>query len=357
MGWPLVGGMDCDQRINQKKEDAILKVVLIYRKPRVGAYSIEELFHTISGELGKHVEVIEYVVGSRSRILFDAWRLRQLGADIYHITGDINYFTILLPRKKTVLTVLDIGHYLYGLSGIKRWLYKWLWLIWPIQLAKMVTTISEETRMNIAKYLGVTNKNVNVIECCHSTIFKPMTKPFKVEYPIILQVGTGWHKNLPRIIEALIGVPCCLVIIGRLNNDLIAKLTEFGIKYECYANLSSDEMLKQYELADMVCFASLHEGFGLPIIEAQVVGRPVITSNILPMCEVAGDSACLVDPQDIESIRKGIVAVMSDPDYRTGLVNKGYINASRFSPALIASKYLQCYMDAIPEFTDEAKHP
>src|SRR6266581_196195 len=107
----------------------MMRVVLIFRKKREDGFSIEELFHAIAGELGKYIEVIEYETGSRWRVFLDGWRLRQIRGDVYHITGDINYLVLLLPHRKTVLTVPDIGHYRFGLRGFKRWIYKWLWLL------------------------------------------------------------------------------------------------------------------------------------------------------------------------------------------------------------------------------------
>ncbi|HXH29508.1 MAG TPA: glycosyltransferase family 1 protein [Bacteriovoracaceae bacterium] len=332
-----------------------MRVVLIYRKPRVGAYSIEELFHTVAGELDKQVEVVEYEVGDRGRVLLDAWRLRQLDADIYHVTGDINYLLLLLPREKTVLTVHDIGLLLH-LTGLKQWIYKWVWFMLPIRYAHLVTAVSEETRIRIEEHLGIRGK-VTVITNCYGAVFRKTPQQFDQVKPRILQVGTMPHKNLSRVIEALRGVPCCLVIMGPLDNDLVSKLTETGIEYECHFHLTHEEVFMQYVRADVVCFASLHEGFGLPIIEAQVVGRPVITSNISPMCDVAGDSACLVDPHDIESIRKGIIAVLSSQDYRKFLVDKGYRNAARHSPASVASEYLQLYRGRVFKAKHEAGLP
>ena len=270
-----------------------MKVVFIYRQQRQGVYSIEELFHTIASELGKQIEVVEYVAGSRSRLLLDAWRLRKLNADIYHVTGDIHYIVNLLPSKKTILTVHDIRHYLNDLKGIKRWLYKWIWLILPIRSARVITAISRETGEDIYKHLGITDMHIEVIENCHSAIFKRATKPFSAECPVILQVGTSPDKNVSRLVEALKGLHCRLVLIGRIDAELKQKLAECGVVYENHAGITHEELNRQYVKCDVVSFVSLGEGFGVPIIEAQAVGRPLITSNISPMREVAGDGAVL----------------------------------------------------------------
>lgn len=320
-----------------------MKVVFIHRQQRQGAYSIEELFHTIAGELGKQIEVVEYVAGSRSRLLMDAWRLRKLNADIYHVTGDIHYIVNLLPSKKTILTVHDIRHYLDDLRGVKRWLYKWIWLILPIRSAGVITAISRETSESIYKHLGIKDKRIEVIENCHGTIFKPVAKPFAQECPVILQVGTSPNKNTARLVEALKGLRCRLVLIGSLDDELKQKLVECGVVYENFVGITHEALYEQYVECDVVSFVSLGEGFGVPIIEAQAVGRPVITANISPMREVAGDGACLVDSLDVSQIREGIQRIICDPIYRNYLIESGLHNVRRYSPPTISGQYLALY--------------
>ena len=322
---------------------AVLKVVLIYRKPIDGAYSIEEIFHAIAGALGARVEVIEYVVGKRRDILKDAWGLWKLNADIYHVTGDVHYFVPLLPSGKTVLTVHDINHYLCDLRGCKRWIYKWLWLLWPIRSAYAVTTISQETKDNIIGHLGFTTRHIEIIENCYNPLLKNVLREFNLECPVILHLGTQAHKNVPRLIEALRGVKCKLVLIGQLNDELVRKLSECGIDYVSRKNLTYEEIVREYVNCDLVSFVSLAEGFGVPIIEAQASGRPLVTSNLSPMREVAGDGACLVEPMNVLQIRNAILRIIANSDYRERLVDRGLINAGRYSPDIISGRYLDLY--------------
>lgn len=320
-----------------------MKVAIVYRHSRKDAFSIEELFHSIANELGKHIEVIEYETGSRWGMLRDAWRLRQINANFYHVTGDINFFVLLLPLMKTVLTVHDIGHYLFGLRGLKRWIYKYLWLVWPTRAARAVTAVSQETKNSIVKHLGFPGGEIEVIENCYSPIFKPTQRSFNAGCPVILQIGTKPYKNVPRLASALRGIKCKLVLIGNLDDPLKKQLIECGINYENRANLSHEEIVAEYANCDLVSFVSIGEGFGVPIIEAQASGRPVITSNVSPMREVAGTGACLVNPLDVSQIRAGIRKIISDADYRNTLVEQGLRNAARYSPATISGQYLNLY--------------
>ena len=102
-------------------------------------------------------------------------------------------------------------------------------------------------------------------------------------------------------------------------------------------------MYHQYQLADIISFPSIFEGFGMPIIEGQATGRPVLSSNIAPMTEVAGDGACLINPHNINQIRHGFLPLINDKDYRDGLIQKGFENVKRFSIEHISEQYMNLY--------------
>ena len=266
--------------------------------------------------------------------------------DVNHITGDVHYLTLLLRKHKTVLTVLDCGG-MHRLSGLKRRIYQLFWLVLPVWRSAFVSTISEFSKAELIRYACCSPNVVQVIPVPVAQEFTPMAKPFNREYPNILQVGSTDNKNIERVAEALAGVPCHLEIIGRLSLSQIAALDRFRIDYSCEHGISAVGVHAKYCACDMVIFASTFEGFGMPIIEANAIGRPVVTSDVASMPEVAGGAACLVNPLDTESIRRGILRLIQDDAYRQALIDRGYVNAKRFNTNAIASQYVQLYEDVL----------
>ena len=108
-----------------------------------------------------------------------------------------------------------------------------------------------------------------------------------------------------------------------------------------------------YRGADIISFPSTYEGFGMPILEGQAVGRPVLTSNLEPMRSVAGQSgALLVDPQSVDSIRNGFLRLTGDEFLRARLIAAGQDNVSCYTLEAVAASYLALYREL-----DEATLP
>lgn len=265
--------------------------------------------------------------------------------DVNHITGDVHYINLLFPAHNTLLTVHDCG-ILKHLTGIRFKMVKRIWFTFPARHAAWITVNSEATKQDLLKYIHYDPDRIKVIYICVGDQYKPYDRVFNTTKPVILQVGTAANKNLNRIIPALEGIPCRYIIIGRPGEEIKSLLAKHVIDYQCIERaLSEDELLREYQNCDILSFVSTLEGFGMPIVEANAVGRAVLTANTSSMPEIAGDAAHLVDPYDIEGIRAGFMKIISDTGYRNQLIQNGFRNVRRFDKHHIAEQYFSLYRE------------
>jgi len=324
-------------------------VTFYHRKPRaVGNYSVEFIFDDvrtrISGRIDAKVAYSRYESNGLFKRLYNCIEAFFRQSAVNHVTGDINYLGLLLSKKRTIHTILDCVH-LTSSAGMKYKVLRLFWLAIPAKRSAYLTAISESTKQEILKHVNCDPQKIKVIYVAISGRFRRKDKPFNKQKPRILQIGTAHNKNIPRLISALEGIPCTLEIIGKHNPEYEALLKEKNISYEYKWGLSDDEMLQRYEAADIIALASTYEGFGMPILEGQAVGRPVISSRLFSMPEVAGDAAYLADPFDVQSIRQGILKIINDDAYREEMVRRGFENIKRFDPQAIALQYYELYKE------------
>lgn len=326
-------------------------VLLIFRKSHPNAnFSIEASFAAMLAEFSRVSGYTPAILEAprRSKGLWPriqtALDVRHHRRHINHITGDVHFVTLALPRKGTILTVHDCG-FMNHPKPLMRWLLWFFWLKLPMYRSEVVTAVSEATKQDLIKYTGCSPDKIRVIPTVIKTHFKADPRPFSTVGVRILHIGTAPNKNLLRHIEALEGINCTLNIIGKLSDEVLEKLAKHRISFINEWNLSDDEVQAAYHECDMLLFASTLEGFGMPILEAQTVGRPVVTSNISSMPEVAGSAACLVDPYSVESIRAGVLRVIEDAEYRANLISAGFENTQRFKAETVARAYAELYAE------------
>ena len=242
---------------------------------------------------------------------------------------------------KSILTIHDLVFLHNAKNPIKRF-YKWLfWLYFPIKLSNKVICISSETKKNILKSIKTDKLMVIPNPVDPMITYKP--KLFNSARPIILHIGTGWNKNLVKVVESLNGISCHLRIVGVLSEIQKKILKCTNIEYSNAINLSDSEIYQEYINCDIVSFPSIYEGFGMPIIEGQATGRSVLTSKIEPLLEVSGNAAAYVNPNDLESIRNGFVKLIEDQEYRNKCIQMGLENVKRYNVKILAKRYLDVY--------------
>lgn len=319
-----------------------MKICYIFREKERKAHSIELLFDTISSEVENSGIEIEkwYKPLSNLKAIF---AVRKLKADIYHVTGDCYFLSLFLPWKKTMMTVHDIGMYKNHPKTLKRRVFAFVSFVLPMKFLKISTAISDLSKQDLVQILGINPYKVVVIPNPLVLPLEHSCYTFNNERPVILQIGTGDHKNLIGLIKAVKGMSCFLDIVGRPSEYLIKLMDTYRISYNITSDISIEDIKKKYHECDIVYFASFSEGFGLPILEAQTVGRPIITSDMEPMRSIAGSGSILVNPADHEQIRKAIEIIINNSLQREQTVQKGLENVKKYELKDIVKKYIEVY--------------
>jgi glycosyltransferase involved in cell wall biosynthesis len=327
-------------------DELSVQVTHFQRLPRRRHFSIERLFADVRSGLPPSITCRVAVSHFESRGLFkricNAVAARGMQTQVNHITGDIHYVALLMRPEKTILTIHDCVSLTIH-PGLKRTLIRLLWYEWPARRAFVITTVSESSKREILTHTHCPAEKIRVIPNCISREFQPSPKPFNAECPLVLQIGTAPTKNIERLVAALSGLRCRLRIVGTPNDAQWAAIRDSGVDCSVVERLTAEEIVQAYKDADIVALVSTYEGFGLPIAEANAVGRPVIAGNVYSMPEVAADAASLVDPYDVKAIRAAFVKVISDSAYRERLIDAGYSNARRFDGRVVARQYAELY--------------
>lgn len=175
-----------------------------------------------------------------------------------------------------------------------------------------------------------------------------------IDGPMVLWAGTiEPRKNLPTLLAAFarIGDPSAtLVLAGPTgwNEDLSTQLVALGDRVRSVGFLPADELRALYAAADVFCFPSRQEGFGLPVLEAMAQGTPVITSSGTATAEVAGDAGVLIDPGDPDALLAALDALLADPERRARLGEAGRRRVlEHFEPHRHAAALESLYRDAV----------
>lgn len=228
--------------------------------------------------------------------------------------------------------------------------------------ARLVLTVSESSKRDIVRLLGVPEDHVRVVpEGVEAERFKrprAFRKSRRRRPVILVQGAVDQRKNIPGVLRTAAvlkgkGVDCTFRVIGYPMADFkragyvsLAKSLGVEKNVEWAGQIESDRLPGEYWDADLFLYASLWEGFGLPVLEAFVAGTPVVASDTTSIPEVAGNAARLADPRDADALAAEIRKVLTGPSLRETLVERGKKRASLFTWEKTAKKTAEVYHEA-----------
>jgi glycosyltransferase involved in cell wall biosynthesis len=278
----------------------------------------------------------------------------------------------LIHPRRSVATVHDLGFIYYPEAhrGADRRYLAWS-TAWNVRRSTAVLADSRATRADLVKAYGVAESKVHVVYLGRDDSLVPVRDSLtlervRVRYGIgqryLLCVGTLQpRKNLGRVVEGfarLASAPgMCdvqLVLAGKrgwLYEDLVAQTGREGLEGRVLfpGYVDDADLPALYGSALGYIFPSLYEGFGLPVLEAQACGAPVMTSNNSSLPEVAGDAALLVDPNDVDAIAEAMLRLATDETLRAELIERGFQNVKRFSWEKCARETLDVLESVVEE--------
>ena len=264
----------------------------------------------------------------------------------------------LKTKVPTVLTIHDLAFEHYP-EDVNKLVAKYYSYFTPryVKKAQRIVTVSNFSKTDIQKQYQVEPSKIDVVYNAGQNTFKPISEPEKTKvlnrytdgHPYFLFIGALHpRKNIKRLLEAFekfklkSNAPHKLILVGRKGWGTTEMEKAFqGMQFKSdvimTGRLSSLELSGVLASAFAFMYVPYFEGFGIPIVEAQSCGVPVITSNVASMPEVAGEAGLLVDPFSVSSIANAMLELYNNQAMRNSLVAKGLNNSNRFSWDLSAS--------------------
>lgn len=260
---------------------------------------------------------------------------------------------LVLPRSAKLISVItDLA--VFRMSEVYQGSRALLWKLQYRYLCKRANgyiAISEFTKRELVDVLGIPADKIEVVPCAAPEGMGRVEDPGTLEArrgkyglprQFVLFVGNfNPRKNLERLVRAFArmkaatGLPHELVIAGeqgwKFDRATALRGIDCADQVRFIGFVPDEDMAALYTLADVFAFPTLYEGFGIPVIEAQCCGTPVLTSNTSCLPEVGGDGAVYVDPYSEADIAEGLSRILTDGALRHRLTDAGYRNVNRYS--------------------------
>ena len=205
--------------------------------------------------------------------------------------------------------------------------------------SKHILTVSQYVKDDISKSYKIEPNKIDIIYNSYSNMFKKL--PFEKEDYVLAVGSIEPRKNLIALIDIFKKTDMKLLIVGQKNKVFSEFNLEKLPKNIIFTGYVDDkELVELYNKAKIFVYPSLFEGFGIPPLEAQACGTPVICSNVTSLPEVGGDSVLYCDPYDVNDIADKIMLLLEDKSLQNELIQKGYENLERFSWEKSAKKII-----------------
>ena len=273
-------------------------------------------------ELDNIIEFSSPIYGIKEQFKFPYKKLKKMKPDLLHVP---HYNVPIFYKGNIIVTIHDLTHLVYSefLNNKFAKIYAKIMMKIAIKKAKVILTVSENTKKDIVKYFKVDESKIKVTYLGVKEELKEKQKE-EIEYlyekfnipknkKIIMYVGNlKPHKNLERLLEAFSKLnnnkDCILLLVGKAfetYNVVADQEKELKIENKViHTGIVSDkELVDLYNLVDLFIFPSLYEGFGLPVIEAMACGTRVISSNSSSLPEVGGNVIPYFNPKDINNMK------------------------------------------------------
>jgi len=206
-----------------------------------------------------------------------------------------------------------------------------------IKSSKYIITVSEFSKKEIMKFYKLRSSEITVVYNAPANIFKKIKTTYKDKY-ILAVSSLNFQKNFYSLIKAfnlLQDKNIKLYLVGGFNKNFanveLIKAINSNKNIIFKGRVDDEKLVKLYSNAICFVYPSLYEGFGIPPLEAQACGCPVIVSNVASLPEVCKDSALYCNPYDIDDIKEKIEILVKDENLQKELIKKGFENIKRFS--------------------------
>lgn len=326
------------------KKNIFNKPVMVLRKKLEGENSIEEIAYHFKRMMDIELIILPCYSRRIKDVIKNICFIRNIDAPVFHLISTEAYLLPFINTKK-IITYHDLG----TINNSRNWLYKIMrriLFIYPSSyFSDYITFISNESRLEYINFMK--NKKDNKLRVIYNPYDERLipVKHEKNKRFTILHIGTAERKNLLSTIEACKGLDIKLIVIGKLSSTQLEALHKYKIDYTNLYDINYQDIVNYYNLCDLVSFPSSYEGFGVPIVEANVMRKPIFAGDIPILHEVANDSAIFVNPYNVNEVREVIVRLMDDESLREELIKKGIINAIRFQQDKIIKQYEELYYD------------